>query len=181
MTIKCRSCLNSGVLFFLPAVTFLACTRVVLPSTCRFPSACFLSQNCLTFPPRPTANSYYRSFIVGFSNIDHPIASLQKKGTKFEWTPKYEENFNLLKELLTSALVLKIDDPNESFVVCTDACKEGIGGVLIQNEHVIGYESKNIKEHERNYATHDLELASIVHSLKMWRNYLMGKIFELRT
>jgi hypothetical protein len=106
---------------------------------------------------------------------------LQKKGTKFEWTLKCEKNFNLLKELLTSAPVLNIVDPNESFVVCTDACKEGLGGVLTQNGHVIGYESRKIKEHERNYATHDLELAAIVHALRMWRHYLMGKKFELRT
>jgi hypothetical protein len=124
---------------------------------------------------------YYRRFIVGFSKISHPITSLQKKGTKFEWTLKCENNFNLLKELLTSAPVLKIVDPNESFVVCTDACKEGFGGVLTQNGHAIGYESRKIKEHERNYATHDLELATIVHALRMWRHYLMGKKFELRT
>jgi hypothetical protein len=87
----------------------------------------------------------------------------------------------LLKELLTSAPILNIVDPNENFVVCTDACKEGLGGVLTQNGHVISYESIKLKEHERNYATHDLELVSIVHALKMWRHYLMGKKFELRT
>jgi hypothetical protein len=124
---------------------------------------------------------YYRTFIVGFSKITHPITYLQKKGTKFEWTLKCEKNFNLLKELLTSAPVLKIVDPDESFVVCTDACKEGLGGVLTQNGHVIGYESRNLKEHERNYATHDLERVAIVHALRMWRHYLMGKKFELRT
>jgi hypothetical protein len=106
---------------------------------------------------------------------------LQKKGTKFEWTLKCEKNFNLLKELLTSAPVLNITNPNESFVVCTDACKEGLGGVLTQNGHAIGYESRKLKEHERNYATHDLELSSIVHALRMWRHYLMGNKFELRT
>jgi hypothetical protein len=95
---------------------------------------------------------------------------LQKKGTKFECTLKCEKNFNLLKELLTSAPVLKIVDPNESFVVCTEACKEGLGGVLTQNGHVIGYGSINLKEHERNYATHDLELVSIIHALRMWRH-----------
>jgi hypothetical protein len=77
--------------------------------------------------------------------------------------------------------VLNIVNPNESFVVCIDACKEGLGGVLTQNGHDIGYESINLKEHERNYATHDLELAAIVHTLRMWRHYLMGKKFELRT
>jgi hypothetical protein len=125
--------------------------------------------------------SYYRRFIVGFSKIAHPITSLQNKGTKFEWTPKCEDNFNLLKELLTSAHVLKIVDPNEIFMVCIDACKEGLRGFLMKNGHVIGYEYINIKEHERNYATHELELASIVHTLRMWRHYLMGRRFELRT
>jgi hypothetical protein len=70
---------------------------------------------------------YYKRFIVGFSKISHPITCLQNKGTKFEWTLKCENNFNLLKELITSAPVLKIADPNECFVVCTDTCKEGLG------------------------------------------------------
>jgi hypothetical protein len=124
---------------------------------------------------------YYIRFIVGFSKISHPITSLQKKGTKFEWTLKCEKNFNLLMELVTSALMLRIDDPNECFLVCTYACKEGLGVVLTQNGHVIGYESRKLKEHERNHSTHDLELTAIVHTLRMWRNYLMGKKFELRT
>jgi hypothetical protein len=126
-------------------------------------------------------DGYYRRFIVWCSNISHPITSLHKKGTKFEWTLKCENNFNMLKELLISARVLNIVDPNENFVVCIDKCKEGLGGVLMKNGHVIGYESINLKEHERNYATHELELASLVHALTMWRNYLMGKKFELRT
>jgi hypothetical protein len=100
---------------------------------------------------------------------------------KFEWTSKCEESFQQLKEILTSAPILKIADPNEDFVWCTDACKEGLGGVLSQKDHVVCYESRKLKEHERNYATHDLELATIVHALKMWRHYLMGKKFELRT
>jgi hypothetical protein len=63
----------------------------------------------------------------------------------------------------------------------TDACTEGLGGVLTQNEHIICYESRKLKEREINYATHDLELATIVHALKMWRHYLMGRKFEMRT
>jgi hypothetical protein len=58
---------------------------------------------------------------------------------------------------------------------------EGLGGVLIQEGFVICYESRKLKEHEKNYATHDLELATIVHALRKWRHYLMGKKFELRT
>jgi hypothetical protein len=124
---------------------------------------------------------YYGRFIVVFSKISHPITYLQKNGTKFEWTPKCENNFNLLKKLLTSSPVLRIVDPNEIFLVCTNSCKEGLGEFLMQNGHVIGYESRNIKEHERNYATHELDLPTIVNALKMWTHYLMGNSFELRT
>jgi hypothetical protein len=85
-----------------------------------------------------------------------------------------------LKQLLTSAPILRIAYPNEESNVFIDECKEGLGGVFIQNGFVICYESIKLKEHERNYATHDLELAAIVHFLRKWRHYLMGKKFELR-
>jgi hypothetical protein len=65
--------------------------------------------------------------------------------------------------------------------LCIDACKEGLGGVLSQEGFVVCYESQKLKEHEKNYATHDLELVTIVHTLRKWRHYLMGKRFELRT
>jgi hypothetical protein len=71
---------------------------------------------------------YYRRFI--FSNIAHPITSLQKKGVKFEWTWDCERSFDHLKHLLTSAPILKIVDPNEDFIIYIDACKQGLGGVL---------------------------------------------------
>ena len=85
-----------------------------------------------------------------------------------------------MRQLLTSAPILRIADPNADFIVCTDACKEGLGGVLSQNGFVICYESMKLKEHEKNYATHDLELAAIVHTLRKWRHYLMRRRFELR-
>jgi hypothetical protein len=125
--------------------------------------------------------SYYKRFIEGFSRIAHPITSLQRKGVKFQWTLDCEKSFQHLKQLLTSDPILRIADPNEEFIVCTDACKEGLGGVLSQNGFVICYESRKLKEHERHYVTHDLELAAIVHALRKWRHYLMGKRFELRT
>ena len=86
-----------------------------------------------------------------------------------------------MKKLLTSAPILRIADPNEDFIVCTDTCNRGLGGVLSQNGFVICYESRKLKEHERHYATHDLELEAIVNALRKWRHYLMGKRFELRT
>ena len=63
--------------------------------------------------------------------------------------------------------VLKVADPEKYFVVCMDACSQGLGGVLMEGNHVICYESIKLKEHENNYATHDLELVAIVHALKM--------------
>jgi hypothetical protein len=126
-------------------------------------------------------DSYYRSFISWFSRLAHPITSLQRKGKKFQWTEECERSFHQLKLMLTSAPILRIVDPNEDFIICIDVCKEGLGGVLIQNEFVVCYESRNLKEHEMIYATHDLELEAVVHALKKWRHYLMGKRFELRT
>jgi hypothetical protein len=71
--------------------------------------------------------------------------------------------------------MLKITDPEANLLVCTDACKEGLRGVLMQKGIMICYESQKLNEHEVNYVTHDLELAAIVHALKMWRHYLLGK------
>ena len=74
---------------------------------------------------------YYRIFIEGFSKVACAITSLQKKGTEFEWTSRCEESFQQLKSLLTSAPVLKVANPKKYFVVCTDACGKGLGGVLM--------------------------------------------------
>jgi hypothetical protein len=124
---------------------------------------------------------YYIRFIAGFSRISHPITSFQRKEKTFQWIEKCERSFQRLKKLLTSSPILRIADLNEDSIVCTDACKEGLGGVLNQNGFVICYESRKLKENERNYATHDLELVAVVHALNKWRHYLMGRRFELRT
>jgi hypothetical protein len=112
--------------------------------------------------------SYIR-FIEGFSKIVHSITSMQKKGERFGWTLDCEMSFQHLKILLSSASILRIADPYEDVMVCTNACK-GLGGVLSQNEHVICYESRKLKEHQRLYANHDLELEAIVHALKILRH-----------
>lgn len=66
-------------------------------------------------------------------------------------------------------------------MVCTDTSKEWVGSVLIQDGSVIAYESRKLKEHEKKYFAYDLELTVIIHALKMWRHYLMGKKFLLMT
>jgi hypothetical protein len=122
---------------------------------------------------------YYRRFIMGFSKIVHPITSLQKKGVKFEWSAKCEENFQCLNHLIINAPILKVTDSDEDFIVCTNACKERLDGLLTQKGHVVCYKCRQLKEHEINYVTHKLELEAIVHDLRMWRHYLMGRKFEL--
>ena len=86
-----------------------------------------------------------------------------------------KKSFNKLKELLAIAPILKIIDPNKDFVVCTDACNDGLGGLLTQEGHVIVYEPRKLKTHKNNYETYDLDTTSIIHALKMWRYYLIGK------
>jgi hypothetical protein len=123
---------------------------------------------------------YYGRSVARFSKIADLVTYLQNKGVNFEWSAKCEENLQFLKDLLINAPILKVVDPDEDFVMCTYACKEGLNGVLIQNGHVICYESIKLKEREINYATHDLELVPILRGLRMWRNYLMGRKLELR-
>jgi hypothetical protein len=74
---------------------------------------------------------YYRRFIKGFSNIINPITSLQRKGKKFVWSPECEASFQQLKHLLTNAHVINIADHENDFLVCTNSCKEGLGGVIM--------------------------------------------------
>lgn len=74
---------------------------------------------------------YYRRFIEGLSKLAYPIMSLQRKETKFNWTKKCENSFQKLKHLFTIVLILRITDPSIDVVVCTNAYKEGIGGILL--------------------------------------------------
>jgi len=83
--------------------------------------------------------------------------------------------------LLTNAPSLRIAYPDKNFVVCIDSCKEGLDGVLMQEVQVVFYESSKLNEHAKNYVTHDLELATIMHAMKMWRHYLLGRKFILMT
>ena len=81
--------------------------------------------------------------------------------------------------MLTITTILKIVDPSKYFAVCTDASKDFFGGILTQEGHVICYESIRLKENENNYVVHDMELEAIIHALKIWRHYLVGKKFLL--
>ena len=73
------------------------------------------------------------------------------------------------------ALIVRVADPYKYYIVCTDPSKEGFGGVLLLEGHVVCYKYGKVKDHEHKYVVHDLELEAVVHALKMWRHYLLGK------
>ncbi|GKC96223.1 putative reverse transcriptase domain-containing protein [Tanacetum coccineum] len=102
------------------------------------------------------------------------MTKLTQKSVKFEWGEKAEAAFQLLKQKLCSAPILALPEGSENFVVYCDASHKGLGAVLMQREKVIAYASRQLKVHEKNYTTHDLELDAVVFALKMWRHYLYG-------
>nr|GEY80581.1 reverse transcriptase domain-containing protein [Tanacetum cinerariifolium] len=117
-----------------------------------------------------------RGFIrLGFSKIARPLTKLTQKSVKFDWGERAEAAFQLLKQKLCSVPILALPEGSENFVVYCDALHKGLGAVLMQKEKVIAYASRQLKVHEKNYTTHDLELGAVVFALKMWRHYLYGK------
>jgi hypothetical protein len=124
---------------------------------------------------------YYRRFIPDFSKLVKPITSLLKNETKFNWSSKCKEAFEKLKILLTTAPVLAQPDINKPFDVYCDASGSGLGCVLMQEGRLITYASRQLRRHEEHYPTHDLELAAVVHALKIWRHYLVGNVRHIYT
>ncbi|WMV18713.1 hypothetical protein MTR67_012098 [Solanum verrucosum] len=118
--------------------------------------------------------SYYRRFVEGFSSIASPLTTLTQKKAKFVWTEMCEKSFQELKDRLTSTSVLTLPERTDGFVVYCDVSRIGLGCVLMQNEKVISYASRQLKVHEKNYPTHDIELTAIIFSLNIWMHYLYG-------
>ena len=109
------------------------------------------------------------------------MTALLRKDKKYEWTEKCEESFQEIKKRLTTAPVLVLPNPNEPLTIYSDASKIGLGAVLMQDGKVIAYASRQLKVHEKNYPTHDLEMAAVVFALKIWRHYLYGVKCEIFT
>ncbi|KAL5547177.1 hypothetical protein UlMin_006864 [Ulmus minor] len=124
---------------------------------------------------------YYRRFVENFSRIAMPLTRLTKKEVKYTWDDQCEEAFQELKKRLTSAPILTISNSEEPYTVYTDASRTGLGCVLMQHGKVVAYASRQLKTHEQNYPTHDLELAAVIFALKIWRCYLYGAKFEVFT
>ncbi|KAA0057631.1 pol protein [Cucumis melo var. makuwa] len=124
---------------------------------------------------------YYRRFMENFSRIATPLTQLTRKGAPFVWSKACEDSFQNLKQKLVTAPVLTVPDDSGSFVIYSDASKKGLGCVLMQQGKVVAYASRQLKSHEQNYPTHDLELATVVFALKIWRHYLYGEKIQTFT
>jgi len=141
--------------------------------------------------PRPTNISkirsflglaeYYSLFVEGFSNLTIPLTMLTRKGVKFNWGDKQEKIFQELKKRLTTAPILAVPSGTEIFVIYSNALRLGLGFVLMQHRRVIVYASRQLRNHEKNYLTHDLELAVVIFALNNWRHYLYGVSCEIYT
>ena len=117
---------------------------------------------------------YYRKFVEGFSKVATPLTKLTRKEEKFIWSEACQNSFDELKQRLTTAPVLTLSSGSEGFTVYCDASRQDLGCVLMQRDRVIAYASRQLKKHEVNYPTHDLELAAVVFALRIWRHYLYG-------
>jgi hypothetical protein len=107
------------------------------------------------------------------------MTKLLAKGNTFESTPRCETSFQELKKRLTTAPVLTMSDMEKPFSIYYDASGQGLGCVLMQDGHVVAYALRQLRKHEEKYPTHDLELAVMVHALKIWRHYIISKRCEV--
>ena len=103
---------------------------------------------------------YYRKFVEGFSRIAAPMTKLTRKVVKCDWVDACQKSFEEFNGRLTSAPVLALPNGRDGFVVYSDASRLGLGCVLIQNDRVIAYASRQLKKHEENYPIHDLDVTT---------------------
>ncbi|GBG87127.1 hypothetical protein CBR_g44584 [Chara braunii] len=129
--------------------------------------------------------SYYRNFVKNYSIVAAPLTDLTRLDTPWEWTERCEAAFRHLKHALTHYEVLKLPDPDKSFIVTTDASQYGIGVVLAQQEGTnlrpVEYMSKKMPSQKLAKSTYEKELYAVYKALTRWRHYLLGRFFILRT
>jgi hypothetical protein len=122
---------------------------------------------------------YYRRFIKDFSKIAKPMTKLLEKNKTFEWTKECQASFEELKKRLTSSPVLILPDLTQKFDIYCNTSSQGLRCILMQEGQVVCYASRQLRKHEENYPTYDLELAAVIHALKIWRHYLIGHRCEI--
>ena len=127
---------------------------------------------------------YYRKFVERFLKIATLLTNLLKKDQKFEWSDTCQHSFEELRQRLTTAPVLALPSGKDGYVVYSDASRQGLECVLMQNGSVIAYASRQLKKHEQNYLTHDLELAAVVFAMKygdiIYMVFLAGSLQIIR-
>ena len=116
---------------------------------------------------------------MDFSRIAALMTRLTRKEVKFDWDDQCEEAFQELKRRLTSAPILIVLDRGKGYTVYCNASRAGLGCVLMQSGRVVAYSFRQLKNHEQNYPTHDMELAAVAFTLKIWCHYLYGEEFEV--
>src|SRR3954469_10315110 len=173
---------NSGLMkFFILAISSLPRASLLIQRGCLQ----FLNWN----PPQNVKQlrsflglaSYCRRFVENFSKIAKPLSNLLQKHVKYVWSPECDVAFNTLKEKLVTAPVLTPPDESKPYEVFCDASLQGLGAVLMQEKKVVAYTSRQLKPNEKNYPTHDLELAAVVHALITWRHLLLGRKVDIFT
>ena len=125
--------------------------------------------------------NYYRRFIMGYSAIASPLTDLLKKNKAWMWDEKCQAAFESLKKAVMEEPVLRLPDVTMPFELHTDASDFAIGGVLMQDEHPIAFESRKLNETERKYTVQEKEMTAIIHCLRIWRHYLLGSRFVIKT
>ncbi|KAG6510926.1 hypothetical protein ZIOFF_028973 [Zingiber officinale] len=125
--------------------------------------------------------NYYRKFIAGYSKKAAPLTDLLKKNMRWEWSDACKEAFEKLKTAIASEPVLRLPDFELPFEVHTDASDRAIGGVLVQEGHPVAFESRKLNAAEQKYSAHEKEMVAVVHCLQVWRVYLLGTKFLVRT
>ncbi|KAL4037990.1 hypothetical protein IC575_001593 [Cucumis melo] len=116
-----------------------------------------------------------------FSKCEFWLKQMSFLGHVVSKSKACEDSFKNLKQKLVTAPVLTVPDGSGSFVIYSDASKKDLGCVLMQQGKVVAYASRQLKSHEQNYPTHDLELAAVVFALKIWRQYLYGEKIQIFT
>ena len=107
-----------------------------------------------------------------------PLIDLTKKGA-FSWSEEAQQTFEKMEEVMRSCPILALPDFSQSFVLECDASGEGIGVVLMQNNHPIAFESRKLKDYEHHYSIYDKEMLAILHALTKFRQYLAGARFKV--
>jgi hypothetical protein len=118
--------------------------------------------------------NYFRKFIEHYSEIAVPLTNLTKKSHPWVWTGRCQDAFELLKQKLVEASLLRNPDEPLPYEVVTDASDLGLEGVLLQEGHPVAFESMKLNSAELNYQTTEKEMLVVVHALRVWRCYLEG-------